>query len=57
MIQPDVPVALLDPGLDGTLSLTTFAGHAVDASCFRVKVTLDGLKETDAFLGGRPTPC
>jgi hypothetical protein len=57
-----VPVALLDPGLDGTLGLTnvdltTFAGHAVDASCFRVKVTLDGLKETDAFLGGRPTPC
>jgi len=43
MIQPDVPVMLLDPGLNGTLGsinvdLTTFAGNAVDTSYFKAKV-------------------
>jgi hypothetical protein len=28
------------------VDLTTFAGHAVDTSCFQVEVILDGPKET-----------
>jgi len=51
MIWPDVPVVLLDPGLNGTpdftnVDLTTYAGNAADTSCFQAKVILDRLKET-----------
>jgi hypothetical protein len=51
MIQSDVLVVLLDPGLNSTPSLSnvdlpTLTGDAVNAQCFQVKVILDGLKET-----------
>jgi hypothetical protein len=46
MIQPDVPVVLLAPGLVITPSLTTFATDAVESRCFQVKVILDGPIET-----------
>jgi len=41
MIQPDVPVVLLDPGLNRTAGLinaylTTFTGDAADANSFYV---------------------
>jgi len=50
MIQPDVLVVLLHPGLSRTpgltnVDLTTFAGNATDASCFQAKVILHGPKE------------
>jgi hypothetical protein len=52
MAQPDVPVVLLDSDLNEMPSLTnldlaTFAGDAIDTSCFHAKVTLGGPKETD----------
>jgi hypothetical protein len=45
MIQPDVLVVFLDPGLNGmpgltNLDLTTFTRDAVDASCFRLPIIL-----------------
>jgi hypothetical protein len=50
MIQPDVLVVLVDPGINGKPGLTdvdtTFAWDAVDASCFQARVILDGPKET-----------
>jgi hypothetical protein len=55
MIQPDVLVVLLDPGLSGMPGLPnvdlTFAGDAVDSSCFQAKVILDELKETGDLPG------
>jgi hypothetical protein len=51
MIQPNVPVESLNPGLNGTprltnVDFTTFAGDAVDTSCFQYKVIHDRPKET-----------
>jgi hypothetical protein len=51
MIQPDVLVVLLDPGLSGmpslsSVDLTTFTRDAVNAKCFEAEVILNGLQET-----------
>jgi hypothetical protein len=37
---------ILDPGLSGTLDLSTFTGDDVNARCFQAKIILGGLKET-----------
>jgi len=60
MIQPNVPVESLNPGLNGTprltnVDFTTFAGDAVDTSCFQANVILNGQRKLVAFLHGRPT--
>jgi hypothetical protein len=60
IIQPEVPVAFLDPGLNVTpgltnVDLTTFAGDLVDASCFQVEVSLDGPKENGDLQRRGPT--
>jgi hypothetical protein len=51
-----VPVVLLDPGLNGTTSLTnvdltTFTGDAVDARYFQARVILERPKETGDLPG------
>jgi hypothetical protein len=52
--QPDVLVLLLDPDLNGMLSLSnvdhpTFTGDAVNTRCFQVQIIFDGLKETGSL--------
>jgi hypothetical protein len=52
MIKTDVPVVLLDPDLNGTLSLSnvdlpTLAGDAINVQCFQAEIILDRLKEND----------
>jgi hypothetical protein len=54
MSQTNVPVALLDPGINGTASLpnenlTTFAGYAVHTWSFQSQVVFHGPKETSNF--------
>jgi hypothetical protein len=51
MSQANVPVMLLDPGINGTASLpnvnlTTFTGYAVHAWSFQYQVVFHGQKET-----------
>jgi len=58
--MPQVCAVLLDPSLSRTPSLTsvdliTFAGDAVDTSCFQANVILNGQRKLVAFLHGRPT--
>jgi hypothetical protein len=55
MRETNVPVVLLDPGINGTASLlnvnlTTFAGYALHAWCFQSIVVFHGPKETSNFL-------
>jgi hypothetical protein len=54
--QTNVPVALLDPGINGTASLpdenlTIFAGYAVHAWSFQSQVVFHGPKEIRNFPG------
>jgi hypothetical protein len=59
MLQMDVALVLLDPGLDGmagltNVDLTTLAGHAAHARSLGSQVTLHRLKEKD-LLQWSPT--
>jgi len=52
VIQPDVPVVLLDPDFSGmfclfNVDLPTLIENALSAQCFHAEVILDGPKETD----------
>jgi hypothetical protein len=56
MSQTNVPVVLLDPGINGiailpNVNLTTFAGYAVHAWSFQSQVILHWPKETSNFPG------
>jgi hypothetical protein len=60
MSQTNVPVMLLDPGINGTVSLpnvnlTTFAGYAVHSWSFQSQVSFTGRRKLAIFLGGRST--
>jgi hypothetical protein len=60
MSQTNVPVVLLDPGINGTASLpnvilTTFARYAVHAWSFQSQVVFNWPKKTSNFLCARPT--
>jgi hypothetical protein len=54
MSQTNVPVVLLDPGINRTASLPnvnfTFAGYAVHAWSFQSQFIFHGLKETSEKL-------
>jgi hypothetical protein len=57
MLQTDVALVLLEPGLDGTaglhnVDLTTFTGHAVHAWNLESKVVLHRPKETASLVIG-----
>jgi hypothetical protein len=57
MLQMDVALVLLDPGLDGTASLpnldfTTLTGHALQARSLESQVILHRPKETGDLLWG-----
>jgi hypothetical protein len=60
MIQPDEPVVLPDPGLNGTPSmsnvdLTTFAGDAVMPGVYKPMSSLMDQRKMATFLCRRPT--
>jgi hypothetical protein len=60
MSQTNVPVVLLDPGINRTASLpnvnlTTLARCAVDTRRFHSQVILHGPKKLAILFGGRPT--
>jgi hypothetical protein len=60
MSQTNVPVVLLDPGINGTdslpnVNLTTFARYAVHTRSFSPRSSFTGQRKLAVFLGGRPT--
>jgi hypothetical protein len=60
MRKTNVPVVLLDAGINGTASLpnvnlTTFAVYAVTPGVFSLRLSFTGRRKLVIFLGGRPT--
>jgi hypothetical protein len=58
--QTNVPVVLLDPGINRTASLinvnlTTLARYAVDTRVFSPRLSFTGRRKLSIFFGGGPT--